>query len=314
MKTVLFFILWTLSLGFPVLAAGTAKTSLILDKQGFPTCYDSGKETFFFFRDPLIHADTQVFSYISATDYRRVTHHQIESCTDAKYLKEFPAENLRPVLGQKIFPLRVQQSAQQIALGGRVFRDQQTAQEFYQSHPQIFAKDRPEVIGQLQENYGRSFTSELLSLWMDEIKDEYGSDCTPLIGSCDFYLCQERNNPCGLEGYNLGYGYKYCSASKFGLIERMSTSASKNWVLQVFSCLQKQSGIDSQQLSATPAGSRCESIRSQAMNAHPGCYVQAGFCDLPLSEKVKIVKTIKAELFSIDTVIQGHEVLKRCMK
>jgi hypothetical protein len=132
--------------------------------------------------------------------------------------------------------------------------------------------------------------------------------CQKYIGTCDFYLCQEQKNPCGIDGYNLGYGFKYCNESKFKLLPQMTTVAGQKWVNEAFQCLQKHSLMTSEQ----KQNLSCQKIQSMAFDSHADCYAQAGFCDLSFSDKLKIFDTIKSEIFSIDNLLRAHILLQKC--
>lgn len=290
-------------------SAQTGSGVLSFDGDGFVNCYSEKGKTYFFFRDAQTKADSQVMTFISEADYEQAAHHNVRGCKDVQFLQEFPAENLKRVVDHaKIFPAQVQQSAEQLAIGGRKFRVEQTALEYFNKNKHTYNLDQPEKLSFLKSAYGKQFAGEVMNIWITELTKRYGSDCEKFIGSCDFYLCQESHNPCGIEGYNLGYGYKYCSASKFTLYSKMTTSLGRNWVTNVFTCLQSKS-LDQARFSGAV---RCEEIRAMAMDAHPGCYVAGGFCKLELSEKMKVFGTIKSEIFSPDTIPQGLELLNRC--
>ncbi len=286
---------------------------LSFDGDGFVNCYAGKEKTYFFFRDARTQADSQVMTFIAKSDYEKLAQHRVQGCKDVPFLKDFPAENLKRVVDHpNIFPIQVYQSAQQLAIGGRKYRTEKTAQEYFDKNKSSYVLDQPEKITYLKSNYGKKFAGEVMSIWIKNLTQVYGSNCEQFIGSCDFYLCQESRNPCGIEGYNLGYGYKYCSVSKFALYSSMATSLGQNWVKDVFTCLQGKNLEQEFSLGSLPSTQRCEEIRATAMDAHPSCYVQGGFCRLALSEKMKIFNAIKSEIFSPDTIPQGLELLNRC--
>ena len=138
----------------------------------------------------------------------------------------------------------------------------------------------------------------------------HGNSCESYIGDCDFYLCQEEKNPCGIDGYNLSYGYKYCNASKLVLLNQMKTSAGKAWVLKAFKCLQRKNLENT--MTPISGQDRCENIKVQAYLSHPDCYIEAGFCDLKMSEKARILNVIKQEFFTAKTFIQSLQIIKKC--
>lgn len=190
-----------------------------------------------------------------------------------------------------------------------------TAAEYIQSRPEIFQPDHPEVLTKLRREVGDDFAQEVMNYFIHEVIVR-GQSCDAFIGNCDFYLCQESKNPCGLEGYNLSFGYKYCSRSKFELINKMKTSVGKAWVPKVFQCLQERSLEDSLQINAQ-AKSRtesCKAIQKKAYASHPDCYVEAGYCELKLIEKSSIIETIFPSIFSFKAAAQGAKIVHLCAK
>jgi hypothetical protein len=105
----------------------------------------------------------------------------------------------------------------------------------------------------------------------------------------DFYRCVddviEGGAGCGGDGYLLGYGARY--AERFYRVTRPRMSArGQRWIDDVLVCLQEelQAGID--------AGTSCDDVRTIAFDSHPGCYVDAGFCTLPILDVLQVVWTI----------------------
>lgn len=185
------------------------------------------------------------------------------------------------------------------------------AKSFYLQNHKYFQKDHPEVLTSLKNQYGSVFTEKLIDLWTDDLTKEYNNDrnCADWIGTCDFYLCQEKKLKCGSSGYNLGFGYKYCSGSRFSLYQKMNSPEGKKWVLEVFQCLQKQN----LKVTETKMGTlTCQEIKQTSYDSHPDCYVNSGFCELPIIDQAHIMQLIKKELFSMDTIAQGVQILEIC--
>jgi hypothetical protein len=105
----------------------------------------------------------------------------------------------------------------------------------------------------------------------------------------DFYRCVDGvvagGDGCGGDGYLLGYGARY--AERFYQVTRPRMSGrGQRWIDDVLVCLQQelQDSID--------ADSGCDDIRTIAFDSHPGCYVDAGFCRLPVLDVLQVVWTI----------------------
>ncbi len=278
------------------------------DKNGFVSCFEKDNQIYFLEWDRLTEAQERPVTYFEIKDYVRATNHLIKSCGDQKYIHDIPSEILKPVQSSnQIFLPEILFSAQQINEGGRIFRSEKTAAEFINKNSKLFQIDSPTQIEILRKKHGDKFTSDVIGQWSQNLFSKNQS-CEKYIGTCDFYLCQEQKNPCGIDGYNLDFGFKYCSGSKFTLFNQMQTDLGKSWVTNVFQCLQKQS----LQVSEVKKIRTCEQIKSEAYDSHPDCYTEAGFCELKFSEKLKIFKLIKKEIFSAATIQQGQQLLHKC--
>jgi hypothetical protein len=179
-----------------------------------------------------------------------------------------------------------------------------SAADYVSQRPEIFQPDHPEVLTKLRKEVGDKFAQEVMTYFIKEIVQN--RSCDSFIGSCDFYLCQEQKNPCGIKGYNLGFGYKYCSESKYKLIDQMKRPFAKDWVPKAFQCLQTRSFADSTK--------DCSDIRKRAYKSHPDCYVEAGYCELTIWEKSNIIELIFAKIFSPKAIAQGAKIVNLCAK
>lgn len=130
------------------------------------------------------------------------------------------------------------------------------------------------------------------------------SKCQPVIDSCDFYLCKETEEPCGIKGYWLAYGYKFC---RMFLNETQEFSEpSKKWMSKVRYCLQNEIKQGTDVLS-------CQENRRFAMDSHVGCYVETGFCQLSLKDRASIIWMLRSALVLPMTYIEGIELEYLCM-
>lgn len=192
--------------------------------------------------------------------------------------------------------------------------DRPSAFDYVQNHPEVFQPDQPEVLTKLKKQFGDEFAQDVMTIFINKIVQD--KSCDSLIGSCDFYLCQELKNPCGIDGYNLGFGYKYCSRSKFKLLDEMKTTTGKEWVPKTFQCLQTrslQASLAIQQ-NADLQKDTCKSIRKMAFNSHPDCYAEAGYCELSILEKANIVELIFFSALKPSSIKQGITLNNICAK
>lgn len=298
--------------------AAQGATIVHRDQAGFVDCVQvvvqpkdvpSEKETYFISWDHLTQSKIRAVSVFSLSDYVSATGHLIQDCKDIRILHEVPAQILKnPDNLSFKFSEDVLFSIRQITEGAHLYHPEQNAQQYIQSHASQFKADQPEVLTTLRYNVGDRFAEEVMVEFSQQLFAN-SDRCEDYIGTCDFYLCQEKKNPCGLDSYNLSFGYKYCSGSKFKLLGQMRTDLGRQWVTSVFQCLQKASA----KVTATTAGHQsCQSIQATSYQSHPHCYVESGFCNLKLSEKIKIFNLVKSDIFSSLGLTQVHEVLQQC--
>ncbi len=115
--------------------------------------------------------------------------------------------------------------------------------------------------------------------------------CSELIGaegcaSCDYYTCRDaqRAEPCGDEGYYLGFVGRYCKLFSIETTPRLSVFG-QAWIDVVRTCLQdSMEGVSDDET--------CEEVKRIGYEAHPGCYIDSGFCNLPLSDLIAIANTV----------------------
>lgn len=129
------------------------------------------------------------------------------------------------------------------------------------------------------------------------------SECKPDANSCEYYLCKEINDPCGVKGYWLAYGYKYC---RIFLTQTDSFSnTSKIWMYKARYCLQ-------QALQLETKDRECSEDRKVAMDSHVACYIQSGFCSLSLKDRSEIIWLLRSAFTQPMTYVEGLEVEYQC--
>lgn len=129
--------------------------------------------------------------------------------------------------------------------------------------------------------------------------------CQEFIGSCQYYLCREAKSPCGSNGYNLGFGFQYCSESIENLQPQMS-ALGKKWLATTATCLQKE-------MENISYGISCKEQKTEAIEGHDRCYSEISFCKLSLLDITKILKMIKPALTEKGVIIEGIQVLGHCL-
>jgi hypothetical protein len=135
--------------------------------------------------------------------------------------------------------------------------------------------------------------------------------------SCDYYReCLEPQFSCGLSGYPLGYGEKYCNKfyEKNELVSNKNLSPKGEiWRDATGKCLQ----VELQKKVIKNELFSCDQLTKFAFATHPKCYTQeeASICDLPVNDW-KIIANIpeRFDLLSKDGRTQMKIVLAICSK
>lgn len=107
-----------------------------------------------------------------------------------------------------------------------------------------------------------------------------------------YYDCVEATIPCGDAGYALGYGGAYAERFVTGTRPQLSPQG-KAWLDAVLVCLQE--ALDAR----IGPYATCEDIWTAGFDTHPACYVDNGFCELPLDDVLKVGATLRAEDLSL---------------
>jgi len=115
-------------------------------------------------------------------------------------------------------------------------------------------------------------------------------DCAFALGSegcaqCDYYQCMENQMQCGPNGYLEGFVGKYCQRFSSITYPRM-TPQGKVWMEEVRECL-----IVRLHDGRVP-GETCGDVKQRGLADHKTCYLEAGLCQLPLSDWLGIVATL----------------------
>lgn len=142
---------------------------------------------------------------------------------------------------------------------------------------------------------------------------------------CDFYdHCLEKIHKCGLIGYPIGYGLRYCKAFTETLSNYSETAV--KWIQATRVCLKK--ALYEADFLADPSTNQCGRIYEHAFASHVDCYIENGFCDAFFySNKdengvdknkgnvLALISTIGASGFlSSAGVRQVYKIIRICMK
>lgn len=145
------------------------------------------------------------------------------------------------------------------------------------------------------------FVSVLLSLNLAWVR----LNCVHEYGNCNYYFCQEEIHHCGPEGYYIDFGLKYCY--KYQEAEKNFSEQGKKFLQDVRLCLQKAAERNAHE------GLLCVEVKPINIWSHPDCYIESGYCNLSLSEKMMVVDVALAEVFNTDVVSAFTTVEARCL-
>ena len=135
----------------------------------------------------------------------------------------------------------------------------------------------------------------------------------PSGDSCSWYRdCLNRFNPCSSspsDEYALTYGNHYCTKYENNL--NKFSSQAQQWIGKVRKCLQL--ALKTQ----LGSGISCSNLKVEAFDSHTKCYVDSGFCELPLSDYVEITKLVGNALLPFSggafrTVLNGGSTFASC--
>ena len=105
-------------------------------------------------------------------------------------------------------------------------------------------------------------------------------------GACDYYRCREATARCGPEGYLTRFALRYCERYRL-VSEPEASPAARAFLERVRRCLivRFDQGVDRES---------CDAMQQRGFESHPPCYVEAGFCDLAVSDWLLVLATIDA--------------------
>lgn len=106
-----------------------------------------------------------------------------------------------------------------------------------------------------------------------------------LLNPCDEYLKIEEITQCGPQGYPLGFGKRYCE--KFTELKSANPDMA-GWIDHTMYGLQQAIGPYIGKAS-------CDELHEIAFDQHPDVYANNGFCDLGISNWLKVVGVLDVE-------------------
>jgi len=146
-----------------------------------------------------------------------------------------------------------------------------------------------------------------------QLRDTIPAECSnPPLRSCAFYLdCLEnRDYNCGASGYPLAFGQHYCQV--FKAAQSTFSPQGQVWLTNTMHCLQV--ALVPEATGQVPKLT-CSELYHKAFATHATCYVDNGFCRLPWSDMLQIVKLVRKQLFqNLDAISATIEAVVDCVK
>ncbi len=103
-------------------------------------------------------------------------------------------------------------------------------------------------------------------------------------GACSYYSCREETAQCGQDGYLIRYAERYCMRYRL-VSEPHASAAGRRWLRDVRRCL-----IET--LDQTAPGDDCDTLTTNGLASHAPCYLENGFCDLPIRDWLLVLNTV----------------------
>ena len=125
-----------------------------------------------------------------------------------------------------------------------------------------------------------------------------------------FYACVDAQlvggAGCGDDGYPLGFGGRYGQRYWDGAPTALSPEG-QAWVARVASCLQVSL------LDAIDRDTPCDAVWALGFGTHDACYVDTGFCALPVADQLWVFSQIdEVDRARPEVVAMGQSVIARC--
>ncbi len=125
-----------------------------------------------------------------------------------------------------------------------------------------------------------------------------------------FYACVDAQlvdgAGCGEDGYPLGFGGRYGQRYWDGAPTTLSEDG-QAWVTRVASCLQVSL------LDVIDRDTTCDAVWTLGFGTHDECYVDSGFCALPVADQLWVFSQIDAaDRARPEVVAMGQSVIARC--
>lgn len=136
------------------------------------------------------------------------------------------------------------------------------------------------------------------------------TECTPLIGSCEYYQCRSKHSQCDEDNYFLKFGFKYCHKFQDKTRSKLSDQG-QLWLEKVKICLQQELDLIDE-VNLDKGQSRCDNTEQAAIETHYPCYIPTGYCQLSLSDKRVVHRTALFNIWRPRYLRAALKILSAC--
>lgn len=133
------------------------------------------------------------------------------------------------------------------------------------------------------------------------------SECSDLIGTCEYYQCLEKQEKCGKDSYYIDFGLRYCR--KYKAQDYKYSEMGKEFLDNIRVCLQDELEREIIRAGELP---QCSKIKKIAVQTHKRCYTENHFCNLPESDRRHVKLAAKKEIFDIQMLKFAIWIEKSC--
>jgi hypothetical protein len=123
--------------------------------------------------------------------------------------------------------------------------------------------------------------------------------------SCSSYYEINDSMACGADSYLNTLAIPYCEAYTKNLSK--FSEAGQAVLRSITSCLQGE-------LKSNQSNLTCDNIRDFGISSHYQCYVDGGFCNMPASEKARVMYIARRQIFNLRVVAVFGLVQDHCFR
>jgi hypothetical protein len=127
--------------------------------------------------------------------------------------------------------------------------------------------------------------------------------CVQDQSECAYYCQAGEGLGCDPSNYLFSFGHKYCALYLEN--EKIFSAQGQASLQKIRPCL-----IDF--LKSHERDLTCANVGSMAVESHVACYVENGFCELPWSDKLRVVKIAGFETVDASSLDLFEELIKAC--